>query len=138
MKKCEDYELAISAYVDGEIAQDERGPLFEHLSSCDHCDGFLQDAIRIRVEAARVNKIPAPSDVVRSFVPPESKTVFRYSPDAPAAALAPKPRGTGSYIRTLALAVLIIVIGCVMFSTTISVASRGQAMIQPPQANGIR
>jgi anti-sigma factor RsiW len=137
MKKCEEYELVISSYVDGEIALGEKAALFNHLSSCNLCDRFLYDAIRIRIESARESRIPAPNDAAPAFVQLRSKEVLRYSPDAPATALAAKPRSTRSSVRTLVLAILVVVIGCVMFSTTISLGSRGPGMIQSPQENVI-
>ncbi len=53
MKQCEEYELAISCYVDGELEPVERTGLFGHLSHCEACTGFLEHAIHIRVETAR-------------------------------------------------------------------------------------
>jgi anti-sigma factor RsiW len=53
MKQCEEYELAISCYVDGEVLPVERMKMFGHLSECEACTGFLENAIQIRIEAAK-------------------------------------------------------------------------------------
>ncbi len=53
MRKCEEYELAISCYVDGELGSAELQKVFSHLAQCEACSGFLEKAIRIRVEAAK-------------------------------------------------------------------------------------
>jgi anti-sigma factor RsiW len=53
MKTCEDYELAASFYVDGELEPSERTGLFNHMAGCERCARFLEQAIRIRLEVAK-------------------------------------------------------------------------------------
>jgi anti-sigma factor RsiW len=138
MNTCGQYESAISCYVDGEIAHRESAEMFSHLASCERCADFLHDVIQIRLNTAREGKVPAPRELDFFVAPLGSKAVSRLSPNASAAVNMVKPRSIGVSIRTLALAVLIIVIGCVMFSTTISFGARGPAMIQSPQESRVR
>jgi anti-sigma factor RsiW len=53
MKLCEDYELAISCYVDQELDPGEYSTLFGHLSTCGRCAEFMGRIIEIRIEAAK-------------------------------------------------------------------------------------
>ncbi len=56
MKTCEEYELAASCYVDGELATDKAMEFFDHLAKCEDCSAFMACLIRIRVEATREEK----------------------------------------------------------------------------------
>jgi predicted anti-sigma-YlaC factor YlaD len=136
----------ISRLVDLELKATTSSELFEHLGRCAQCREFYDTMMKL---SAELDKIGTPLELSEatsnqrpyvglSFVSSGSKEVRRYSPDAPAIAQSAKPRNIGSSIRTLALAILIIVIGCVMFSTTISVGARGASAIQTPQENGVR
>ena len=53
MKQCEEYELAISCYVDGELDAGKRSILFGHLSTCGPCAEFLGRIVEVRIEAAK-------------------------------------------------------------------------------------
>ena len=75
MKKCEEYELAISCYVDGELAREEKAKLFSHLASCERCTGFFEQAIEIRLETAKEQRYR-----LDESVPPEG---FRDKPPVP-------------------------------------------------------
>ena len=53
MTKCEEYELAASCFVDGELAPGERSTLFDHLLTCDQCADFLGRIVQVRIDAAK-------------------------------------------------------------------------------------
>jgi len=136
---CRDYQQMISKLVDLELKATVSSELFEHLGKFDTLMKLTAELERIgtplELSEATSNQRPY---VGPSFVPSRSKGVLRHSPDAAAVPLESKPRTIGSFIRTLALAILIIVIGCVMFSTTISVGARGAEAIRLPQESGVR
>jgi anti-sigma factor RsiW len=52
MKVCEEYELAVSRYVDGELESSLWTGLFSHMAKCERCARFLEQAISIRLELA--------------------------------------------------------------------------------------
>ena len=112
MNTCQQYESAISCYIDGEIAHRESLEMFSHLASCERCADFLYDVIEIRVNAAREGRVPAPRELDFSVVPLGNKAVSRSSPDAPAAVHMVRPKSIGVSIRTmLALAILVLITG---------------------------
>lgn len=131
MNTCDQYESAISCYVDGEIAHSESVEMFSHLASCEHCADFLYDVAQIRINAAREGMVPAPRELDFSVIPLGSKAVSRFSPDAPAAVNMVRPKSIGVSLRTLALAILVFIIGCMMFSTTISINARSAPTVAP-------
>lgn len=143
---CRDYQQVISKFVDLELKATASAELFEHLGKCAQCREFLDTMMKLSAELDKIGTPLELSEIASDqrrhvglfFVPPGSKEVLRYSPDAPAVALVAKPRSIGSSIRTLALTILIIIIGCVMFSTTISFGARGESAIQQTQKNGVR
>ena len=53
MKTCEEYELAISCYVDDALKSADQPELFRHLGECGKCREFLEASIRIHVETTR-------------------------------------------------------------------------------------
>ena len=143
---CRDYQQMISKLVDLELKATVSSELFEHLGKCAECREFFDTLMKLTAELERIGTPLELSEATSnqrpyvgpSFVPSRSKGVLRHSPDAAAVPLESKPRTIGSFIRTLALAILIIVIGCVMFSTTISVGARGAEAIRLPQESGVR
>jgi anti-sigma factor RsiW len=126
MKKCEEYELAISSYVDGEIAQDERAPLFHHLASCEQCNGFLHDAIQIRIDAARESRFSAPTELGFPVVPQRSIATSPYSPDAPAKAPAVRQIKGRSTVSTIVLIFLTVFLFGLILSTKVEVQVKSE------------
>jgi len=53
----------ISAFVDGELPEADKGVLFEHLAGCPDCRGFFESAIRIRSLAMRESLRAAPASL---------------------------------------------------------------------------
>jgi anti-sigma factor RsiW len=48
VKTCEEYQELVSAYVDGEILDDETAELFFHLGACPECRQFLSSVLRLQ------------------------------------------------------------------------------------------
>lgn len=48
MKKCDEYQEQISAYIDNELADGETAKLFFHLGECGGCRNMLQSMLHLR------------------------------------------------------------------------------------------
>lgn len=48
MKKCDDYQELISAYIDGETHDREISELFFHLGDCSECRLFMRSVLRLQ------------------------------------------------------------------------------------------
>lgn len=58
---CNDIQLRISAFVDGELDGGDVPAMFSHLSGCAACQGFLSDALRLRADL-RAWEVRAPGE----------------------------------------------------------------------------
>lgn len=47
MKSCEQYEMLISAFLDGELSGDEKAEVAEHLAACPVCQRYFDDLVAI-------------------------------------------------------------------------------------------
>ena len=61
MRTCEEYEALISAFIDGELAEEERGALMEHMASCPACQQYFDDQIAIHDALESLEAPPAPA-----------------------------------------------------------------------------
>ncbi|HET6429229.1 MAG TPA: zf-HC2 domain-containing protein [Phycisphaerae bacterium] len=59
---CRDYEPMLAAYVDGELSEQDRGRLQEHLSGCLGCTDRLAELTALQEELAMI-KFTEPTDV---------------------------------------------------------------------------
>jgi predicted anti-sigma-YlaC factor YlaD len=50
MMNCEQYQEFISQFIDGELDSVNELSLFQHLSTCDECRGFLKETMSLRSE----------------------------------------------------------------------------------------
>ena len=57
MKKCDEYQELISAYVDGETSDHETSGLFFHLGECSNCRAFMRSVLRLQ-SVLRENELP--------------------------------------------------------------------------------
>ncbi len=57
MKKCDEYQELISAYVDGESSDAESSDLFFHLGECLHCRTFMTSVLQLQ-SVLRENELP--------------------------------------------------------------------------------
>ena len=60
MKKCDEYQELISAYVDGETSDPETSALFFHLGECSQCRAFMKSLLQLR-SVLQEHELPAPS-----------------------------------------------------------------------------
>ena len=82
MKTCEEYELAISCYVDDVLAAPDKAKLFRHLGDCENCRAFLESSIRIRVETAKEERhelITRDAATSREAVPARITLLHRFA-----------------------------------------------------------
>ena len=59
MKSCGEYEVLISAFLDGELSEAERAETAEHLASCPACQRYFDDLVAIH-DALDQGEVPAP------------------------------------------------------------------------------
>lgn len=67
MKGCEEYELLISAFLDGELSGDERAELAEHLTACPRCQRYFDDLVAIH-DAFDQEEVPVPEDFAENVM----------------------------------------------------------------------
>ena len=85
MKNCRDYEEQISAFLDGELSEPERGELMEHMAACRDCRQYFDDLTAIHKAAAAFEEIPVPEgfaervmDRVRAVEQDKAEKVIRF------------------------------------------------------------
>lgn len=61
MKTCQDWELDISAYLDGALSGEEQSALLSHLGGCPICQQYLDDQLAIREALRALESLPAPA-----------------------------------------------------------------------------
>lgn len=67
MRPCEEYEDLISAFLDGALAESDRGRLMEHMASCPACQAYFDDQIAIHDAFVR-GGAPAPEVLAPSVM----------------------------------------------------------------------
>jgi hypothetical protein len=137
MNECDQYQVEIGCFIDGESVDDGAARMFDHLSACKACSDFLYDIIQIRIGAATEGKVLAPSDLDTLMNVRGHKMLRRYASDAPLLH-SNRPNGVGISVRTLTLAILVFIMGCLMFSTTVSFGGGGAVAPQSSQDRGAR
>ena len=80
MKYCEDYAALISAWLDGELNEEETGRLQAHLFTCPGCRAYLADLKAMGRAFPSLEEVEVPEDFtasvmdrVRAMTPPEKK-----------------------------------------------------------------
>jgi anti-sigma factor RsiW len=56
---CEEYKEQISAFLDGELPDNQAGRVFEHLPTCSDCRAFLSVLMKVR-KAVAAEEVPWP------------------------------------------------------------------------------
>ena len=105
MKKCDEVQELISAYVDGESSDPETSLLFFHLGECSQCRAFMRSVLQLQ-SVLRENEL-----AVKRATPPMTTSLWKRS-------------FVVSYPIAAAVAL-------VMFLSSFLLSSR---MIQPPVA----
>lgn len=59
MKPCEEYEVWISAFLDGELSGEDRAELMEHMAACRSCQRYFDDLVAIH-DALDQEEVPVP------------------------------------------------------------------------------
>lgn len=59
MKPCEEYEVWISAFLDGELDGKDRAELMEHMAACRSCQQYFDDLVAIH-DALDQEEVPVP------------------------------------------------------------------------------
>lgn len=59
MKPCEEYEVWISAFLDGELSAENRAELMEHMAACRSCQQYFDDLVAIH-DALDQEEVPVP------------------------------------------------------------------------------
>src|ERR1700731_4888828 len=120
--QCDEARPRLDAYIDGELAEDERAPLLAHLADCPECGPEaaaltrLRDGIRL---AAPIYRAP---EALRSYI--------RTAPRAEAAASASAARAAPGW---LAYAASILVAVAVGSGGTLLVTGEGQGETHAPE-----
>ena len=58
--KCDEMEILISAYVDGETSDDETRSVGQHLDICPHCQAVLAEFRDVQVLCGEMSRVDAP------------------------------------------------------------------------------
>jgi hypothetical protein len=65
---CEQYQEQISQFIDGELENVNESSLFQHLSTCDECCGFLKETLSLRSELLDNHAIIVPDSLNRKIL----------------------------------------------------------------------
>lgn len=68
MKPCDDYTLALSAFVDGELSDTERAALLNHLTECEGCRAYLAELSAMRDAFGEMEEEHAPEGFAESVM----------------------------------------------------------------------
>ncbi len=109
------YQQQISQLVDNELGESLEQDLFLHLGPCRECRSFLKSSWQIQFDIQKRMPRTQPG-----FADVEDSRRTRRLRDDPSVASGFSRRVARSPIRTFAIAILILIFGCILFSTTIS------------------
>jgi anti-sigma factor RsiW len=132
----EPYQQQISQLVDDELDESQERDLFVHLGSCTECRTFLKSAWQMQIDI----QSRKPRGQVSSMTA-EGVSRSRWQGNKPSIAFSPPLKQTRFSIRTFALALLVVVLGCVMLSSKVMVnegAYTGSHAVQNNFANGVQ
>ena len=68
MKPCDEYLLALSAFVDGELEETERAALEAHLNECEGCRRWLSELSAMRAAFDTLEEEPAPDGFAKGVM----------------------------------------------------------------------
>ena len=61
MKPCEEYEVWISAFLDGELSGEDRSELMQHMAVCQTCQRYFDDLVAVH-DALEQEEAPVPEE----------------------------------------------------------------------------
>ena len=85
MKPCDDYTLALSAFVDGELSDTERAALLNHLTECEGCRAYLAELSAMHDAFAEMEEERAPEGFAESVMVLPGLTGQKKDAEAPTA-----------------------------------------------------
>jgi anti-sigma factor RsiW len=128
----EAYQQHVSQFVDDELSESLEQELFLHLESCKECRAFLRTAWRMQSDIQRLR----PQELRLSNASVTTTSSQRFV-DRSAVSSPSLKKQMGLSVRTVALALLLVLLGCAMLSSSI----RLNEAIEPPtvstQANSV-
>lgn len=68
MKCCEEYALALSAFADGELNEEERAALLAHLEECENCREYLSELMVMHAMFEELPELDAPQGFAESVL----------------------------------------------------------------------
>lgn len=73
MKPCEEYEVWISAFLDGELDGEDRAELMEHMAACRSCQRYFDDLVAIH-DVLDQEEVPVPEGFTEQVMARVGKT----------------------------------------------------------------
>lgn len=61
MRDCTEFEALISAFIDGDLREEDRGTLMEHMAACPACQNYFDDQIAIHAALSDMAESEAPA-----------------------------------------------------------------------------
>ena len=117
---CEEYGLRVSRLLDNTLEKSSLPDVFAHLGVCDQCRQFFQSALEIRRTLHEAPPLPMSEAMDEGVARFMTVQALSSAEDAPVR-FAPRGYSPRFSTRTFLLAILLLVIGCMMFSTSISI-----------------
>jgi hypothetical protein len=119
------YQQHISQLVDNELSESLEQDLFLHLGSCRECRSFLKSSWQIQSDIQKRMPRTQPG-----FANAKGPSQTQKLQDHPSVGSGFNRKTARAPIRTFALAVLVVALACIMFSTTITVEPQSVAQNQ--------
>ncbi len=113
------YQEQISQLIDNELPGNESPGLFVHLSVCQECRGFFYESMQLR---SRLSSAPVPSLTTYAEHNPWSSSHVRREPSRRTfAEFNSSSKGTAGQFPAIALMLLMLVVGGLLFSTKVEI-----------------
>jgi predicted anti-sigma-YlaC factor YlaD len=117
---CEIHQEQISKLLDNVLDKGKMADVFGHLGDCEDCREFFRTTMHVRQAMAKAAPLPI-SDLVDGAVLNSFQDSAKHSRLGSPPPGGRRRQSVGASIRTFALAMLVVIIGCLVFSTTIAV-----------------
>jgi len=121
------YQQYVSQFVDGELKESLEEELFVHLGSCRDCRRFLRTSWQVQLDIQ--HQKPQSSRLPKGTI--STPGSVRFGDRSPVISQ-PFPKDTRLSFRTFVLALVVILFGCVVLSSRITL---NEAML-PPAVSG--
>lgn len=81
MRTCPEYEVQISAFIDGCLPEADRAELMAHMAACPACQTYFDDQIAIHDALTDLEDVPAPADLSARVMARVRETAQEPSPE---------------------------------------------------------